>query len=139
MDETNDTQQPTPEAAEQAQPTQVSTDIPKDARTWAMFCHLASLAGFVLPAIGSIIGPLVVWQLKKDEHPFIDENGKEALNFNISFFIYTAVAALSLFVCIGVVLLPVVSICYIVLMIIATIKANNGQHWSYPYIIRFIK
>jgi uncharacterized Tic20 family protein len=61
---------------------------------WAMFCHLAGLGGLVVPAIGSVIAPLVIWQIKKDEFEFVDDQGKEAVNFQISILIYALVAGL---------------------------------------------
>jgi uncharacterized Tic20 family protein len=120
---------------------QPSDDVNKDARMWAMFCHLAGLAGFVIPVILSgIIAPLIVWQIKKDEHPFIDEHGKEALNFQISMGIYAFVSTILIFVfCIGVVLLGAVAIVNLVFLLIAAVKANNGEHYRYPLAIRFIK
>jgi uncharacterized Tic20 family protein len=116
-------------------------ELSKDVRMWAMFCHLAGLAGFVIPVILSgIIAPLIIWQIKKDEHPFLDENGKEALNFQISIGIYEFVSFLLIFVfCIGAILLPAVAIFDLVLMIIAAVKANNGESYRYPLTIRFIK
>ena len=113
----------------------------KDARLWAMFCHLAGLAGLVVPAIGCVIGPLVVWLVKKEEFPFVDEQGKESLNFQITMLIYGTVAGLLCFVCIGLILAPALAIAYLVLMIIAAIKANDGYHYRYPkyFIIRLIK
>ena len=62
---------------------QGKSEIPKDVRTMAMLCHLLALAGYVIP-FGNIIGPLVMWLVKKEDHPFIDEQGKEALNFQIT-------------------------------------------------------
>jgi hypothetical protein len=115
----------------------------KDACTWAMFCHLAGLGGIVIPGIGSVIGPLIVWQLKKDLHPFVDQNGKEAMNFQISMLIYGAVAFLMVLIvilaCVGTALLMAVGIVDIILLIIAAIKASNGQAYRYPLTIRFIK
>jgi uncharacterized Tic20 family protein len=133
-----------PKTAEQpqaAQPTPAGTEISKDARMWAMFCHLAGLAGFVIPVILSgIIAPLIVWQIKKDEHPFIDANGKEALNFQISIGIYALVSALLIPVfCIGAFLLAAVGIFDLVFIIIAALKANNGEPYRYPLTIRFVK
>ena len=58
----------------------------KDERMWGMFCHLAALAGFIIP-FGNIIGPLIVWQIKKEEFPFVEDQGKESLKFQISIFI----------------------------------------------------
>jgi uncharacterized Tic20 family protein len=117
----------------------------RDARMWAMFCHLAGLAFLVVPAIGSVIGPLVLWLIKKDQYPFVDEQGKEALNFQITMLIYAAVATLLIVLvitaCIGIPLAVLVGIADIVLIIVAAIKANDGYHYRYPYplIIRFIK
>lgn len=118
-----------------------SEELSKNTRMWAMFCHLAGLAGIVVPVILSgIIAPLIVWQIKKDDHPFIDEHGKEALNFQISIGIYAFVSVLLIFVfCVGALLLAAVEIVNIVFLLIAGIKANNGESYRYPLCIRFIK
>jgi len=116
-----------------------SKEVNKDARMWAMICHLAGLAGLVVPVVGCIIGPLIVWQIKKEEFPFVDEQGKEAVNFQISMLIYGIVAGLLCFACVGVVLLPAVAIFDLIFLLIAAIKANNGHHYRYPLTIRFIK
>jgi len=110
----------------------------RDACMWAMFCHLAGLGGFVplAPIFGSIIAPLIVWQIKKDQFAFVDEQGKEAVNFQISILIYAIVATLT---CIGLVLLPAVYVFDVVFLLIASVKANNGEHYRYPLTIRFIK
>jgi len=112
-----------------------------DARMWAMFCHLAGLALLLPVVIGSVIGPLIIWLIKKEQYPFVDEQGKEAVNFQITMLIYGVVAGLLIFACVGAVLLPAVIIVDIVLIIIAAIKANEGTHYRYPwpFIIRFIK
>ena len=60
---------------------------------WAGFCHLAALAGYVVPMVGNIVGPLVVWLMKKEEYPLVDDQGKESINFQISILIYVAVSA----------------------------------------------
>lgn len=116
-----------------------SKEIDKDTRMWAMICHLAALAGLVVPVVGCIIGPLVVWQIKKEEFPFVDEQGKEAVNFQISILIYGIVAGLLCFACVGIILLPAVVIFDLIFMLIAAVKANNGEHYRYPLTIRFIK
>jgi uncharacterized Tic20 family protein len=120
---------------------QTGKEVSKDARMWAMFCHLAGLAGFVVPVIVSgIIAPLIVWQIKKDDYPFVDEQGKEAVNFQISMAIYAFVSFLLIFVfCIGAFLLVVVEIVDLVFLLIAAVKANNGEHYRYPLTIRFIR
>ena len=114
----------------------------KDARMWAMFCHLAGLGWllwWIVPLIGGVIGPLVVWQIKREKDGFIDEQGKEALNFQISMLLYCIVAGVLCFACVGFVLLPIVAVADTGLAIIASIKAGNGQHYRYPLTIRFIK
>ncbi|MCD6405048.1 MAG: DUF4870 domain-containing protein [Planctomycetes bacterium] len=114
--------------------------------TWAMFAHLAALAGFTGVLFGNIIGPLVVWLIKKDTMPLVDEHGKESLNFQISMAIYAVVAALFavvaalfIFVRIGMVLLAAIAIVDLVFLIIAAIKAHKGEAYRYPLTIRLIK
>jgi len=114
-------------------------EISKDARMWAMICHLAGLAGLVVPIVGCVVGPLVVWQIKKEEFTFVNEQGKEAVNFQISMLIYGIVAGLLCFVCVGFVLAPAVAIFDLVFLLIAAVKANDGHHYRYPLTIRFIK
>lgn len=118
---------------------QTGAEVSKDARMWAMICHLAGLAGIVIPAVGNIVGPLIIWQIKKDEFPFVDGQGKEAVNFQISMTIYGLICIPLFFVCIGPFLLAAVGIVDLVFLLIAAVKANNGQHYRYPLTIRFIK
>ena len=107
-------------------------------RTWGMFCHLAALSMFVIP-LGNIIGPLIVWLIKKDESSFVDEQGKESLNFQISVTIYCFVAAILVLFVIGIFLLIGIGILTMVLIIVAAIKANNGESFEYPLTIRFLR
>ena len=114
-----------------------STDTPdKEACTWGMLCHLLALCGFVIP-FGNIIGPVIVWAIKKDTSEFIDDQGKESLNFQLTLTIACAVSAVLIFVAIGLLLLPVVAIYGLVMIIIASIKANEGERYRYPLNIRF--
>ena len=106
-------------------------------RTWGMLAHLAALAGFIIP-LGNIIGPLVVWLIKKDESPFVDDQGKESLNFQISITIYCIVAAILIVIVIGIFLLIGLAILDLVLIIIAAVKANTGEKFRYPLTIRLI-
>ena len=110
----------------------------KEARMWAMLCHLSALGGGIIP-FGHIVLPLILWQIKKGQSPFVDAAGKEAVNFNISVTIYLIVAALLIFVVIGAILVPAVAIAAVVLVIIAGLKANSGEAYRYPYTIRLIK
>lgn len=112
--------------------------LSKEVRNWAMLCHIASFSA-IFTGIGMIVGPLIVWLLKKEEHPFIDEQGKEALNFNISITIYMIASAILILVVIGVLLLIVISIFWFVITIIAAVNASSGNHYQYPLTIRFVK
>jgi uncharacterized Tic20 family protein len=120
---------------------EANEELNKDARMWAMFCHLGGLAGLIpiMPAFGSIIAPLIIWQVKKNEFPFVDEHGKEAVNFQISVLLYSIISIPFIFICIGVIMLIAIGIIDIVCLIIAAIKANNGERYRYPICIRFIK
>jgi len=107
-----------------------------------MLCHLGGLAGFIIP-FGNIIAPLVIWLIKKDEDKFVDDHGKEALNFQITLMI-AAMAGFILTVivitaCVGIPLMIAVGVCNIVFCIIAAIKANKGEAYRYPIAIRLIK
>ena len=110
-----------------------------EARNWGMFCHLAGFAGYVVPIPGAnILGPLVVWQMKKDQIPFVDFCGKEALNFQITLFIALVVSAVLCIALIGFLLLPVVLVYGVVMKILAAIKAANGEYYRYPLTLRFV-
>ncbi len=110
----------------------------KDPRTMGMLAHLLSLAGIVIP-LGNIIGPLIIWLMKKDTHPFVDDQGKESLNFQIMVTVVLFITALTICIGIGFVLLPIVGIVAIVFSIIAALKANEGVAYRYPVNIRLIK
>lgn len=110
----------------------------KEARTWAMLCHLGALAGYIIP-FGHIIAPLVIWLIKKDESPLVDDQGKESLNFQISLTIYAVIAGLLTLVVIGFILLIALGIFDLIVVIIAAVKANDGEKYRYPLCIRFIK
>lgn len=88
--------------------------------------------------IPSLIAPLVMWLIKKDESPFADYHGKEAVNFNISFLLYAAVSAVLILALVGLILLPAVLLTWFILVIVATVKASNGEYYRYPLTIRFL-
>jgi len=114
------------------------TPLDNNAKMWGMFCHLSALAGFLIP-FGNLIGPLVIWLIKKNEIPFVDDQGKESLNFQIMVTIAMLICFALVFVCIGAILLPLVAIAALVFVIIASIKANNGEQYRYPVNLRLIK
>ncbi len=120
--------------------TQTPQQMPsQEARQWAMFCHFAAFLGLVIPFFGNIIGPLIVWQIKKDLDPFVDAQGKEALNFQISVAVAMLICLLLSVVLIGIPLMVLVGIAALVLTIIAGIKANEGQAYRYPFAWRLVK
>ena len=102
-----------------------------------MLCHLSALAAFIFP-LGNIFGPLIVWLVKKDESPFVDDQGKESLNFQISFTIYCIFAAILSVILIGFILLIALGIAFLILVIIAAVKANEGKEFRYPFTIRLV-
>jgi len=119
-------------------------------RQWAMFAHLSALLGGILTSgwagsIGCFIGPLIIWLVKKDTMPFVDDQAKEALNFNISvaivFFALFLLALLTLGIglVISVPLWIIIGVAWLVFTIIAAIKANEGVAYRYPLTLRLIK
>ena len=124
---------------------QTTTSSDPSVRTWCMLAHLSAFAGLIVP-MGNVIGPLIVWLLKRDQSAEIDEHGKESVNFQISMTIYIAglsvIAFILMFILIGFLLIPVIVIMFIVdavFVIIASIKANDGQMYRYPLTIRLVK
>ena len=107
-------------------------------KQWALFAHLSALVGYIIP-FGSILGPLIIWQIKKNEMPFVDDQGKEALNFQISVAIAAVVCIILIFILIGIFMLWILAIVDLVFIIIAAIAASNGQAYRYPINLRLIK
>jgi len=111
----------------------------KEERNWAMLCHLSALCAYIGIPFGHLLGPIIVWQLKKNDYPMVDEQGKESLNFQISTTIYAIVSGLLMLVFIGFILLPALMIFHLVLTIIAAVKTSDGEHYRYPFTIRLLK
>ncbi|MBJ2261545.1 hypothetical protein PSFL_28980 [Pseudomonas sp. DD1] len=110
----------------------------KEVRQWAMLCHFAAFLGLVFP-FGSVLGPLILWQVKKDMDPLIDDQGKEALNFQLTVAIAWLVCFVLGFVVIGFLLMVVLVIAALILTIIGGVKANKGIAYRYPLTWRLIK
>ncbi len=104
---------------------------------WATIAHLSAFAIY-FSGVGHILGPLIVWLLKREGNPFVDDQAKEALNFQISVTIYGIGGILLCFVLIGVPLLIALGVFHFVCMIIAAVKANEGVAYRYPLTIRFL-
>ena len=109
----------------------VSAESP-DAKTMAMLCHLLGIFTWWL-------APLIIWLIKKDQSPFVNQQGKEALNFQLTLVIGCVVGALTSCIGIGFFVLAAIWVVNIVFGIISTITVNKGQPYRYPVCIRFIK
>lgn len=104
--------------------------------TFLMILHLSQLSILLIP-IGGIVVPIILWLLFKDINPTVDREGKDIINFNISFLIYTAIVAITI---IGAPLAILIAVVYLVLVIKAAINASNGRNYSpYPFTIQLIK
>jgi uncharacterized Tic20 family protein len=124
-------------------------------RTWSMLCHLSALASLLF-SFGSILGPLIVWQIKKNDLPEIDPHGKESLNFQLTILLINIVCSFFLIGTIGfraifgnpfvlftggiglVLVLACIRVVSWILVIVASIRAGNGELFNYPS-IKFIR
>jgi len=129
--------------------TTMNETVQRTDRTWDVLCHLSALSVLVGVPFGNILGPLVVWLIKKGDSPSADAHGKEALNFQISVTIYlmaaTALTVSLMLILVGFLLLPlllvaviVVPVIDLILVIIASVKAGNGEFYRYPFTLRLI-
>jgi uncharacterized Tic20 family protein len=110
-----------------------------DIRTWCVLCHASALLGLFFHFLGHLLGPLIVWLVKRGDSSEVDAHGKESLNFQISMLIYDAVALILCIVFIGIPLLIALWVLNTVLVIIASIQASEGKFYRYPITIRLIK
>jgi uncharacterized Tic20 family protein len=107
-------------------------------RTWGMLAHLSALAGLVIPLAGIVLGPLAVWLAKRDESAFVAEHAKEALNFNISVLLGALACMLLMLVFVGFLLGTALFIAWLVMTLIAAIKASDGHTYRYPFSLRLV-
>lgn len=119
-------------------PEATAEGVTKDATTWAMVCHLSGFAGFMFP-FANIIAPLLIWGFKRSQYPYLDDQGKEAINFQISVTIYYIISAMLILIIVGLFLLPLLAAFHIIAMIIASVETAQGRPFRYPLTIRFIK
>ena len=108
-------------------------------RAWDVFCHLSALSGWIGVPLGNLIGPLVVWLIKRGDSASVDRHGKESLNFQISMLIYNVVAAVFCLILVGFFFLAILWVANAVFVIIASIQASEGKLYRYPLTIRFIQ
>jgi uncharacterized Tic20 family protein len=99
---------------------------------WAMLGHVgAILIGF--------IAPLITWLVFRERSAFVDDQGKESLNFQITVVIAYVVASVLAVLLIGFLLYPIIWLASLVLCIMAGIAANRGERYRYPFTLRLIK
>ena len=108
-------------------------------RTWGMLAHLSALAGLVIPLIGNVLGPLLVSIARSDQSAFVAAHAKEALNFNISVALAAIVCLVLWLVFIGILLGVALFIAWLVMTLIAAIKASEGVAYRYPVSLRLVK
>jgi len=125
-------QQEAPPQPEQAPPAPETAAVSQDSKNMGMLCHLLGIfTGF--------LGPLILWLIKKDEDKFVDQQGKEALNFQITVIFAIIASYILMIVFIGILLLPATLICNLIFSIMGSIAASKGQNYRYPVSIRLIK
>jgi hypothetical protein len=113
------------------------TPLNQDDKTWGMLAHLSGLAGYLIP-FGNVIAPLVIWLAKRDTSPYVGDQAKEALNFQITVTLAFLVCIPLMFIIIGIPLAFAVGIGALVLLIIAAIKAYDGVGYRYPLTLRLV-
>ncbi len=104
----------------------------QEEKNMAMLCY-------ILGIITNFIGPLIIWLMKKESMPFVNDQGKEVLNFQITVFLAMIVCAILTIVLIGAILMPIVALVYLVLMIMGALKAKEGIAYRFPFAIRLLK
>lgn len=113
---------------------------------WSIMMHLSGFAGLLAPGILNWAAPLILWLIKRTESDELDRVGKEVVNFQISYTLYSlvlgAITAILVFLVVGLLLLPVLFLLWVawmIFMVVGAVKASNGEFYSYPMIIRFLK
>jgi uncharacterized Tic20 family protein len=108
-----------------------------EANQWGLWLHFSQLLGYMIPLIG-LVAPIIIWQLKKNQYPVIDEHGRNVINWIISALLYAAICLPLTLIFIGIPLLILLSLFCLLFPIVGGIKANNGIVWKYPLTINFI-
>ena len=131
---------PFPQDSQITPPQSFATRISESDRSWCIGLHLSGLSGLILSfALAHIVVPLIIWLVKRSDSPEIDATGKEVLNFQISYTIYSLIAVGLCFVLIGFVILPIVVIVWLACIVLAAVKTSNGEEYHYPATIRFLR
>jgi len=114
-------------------------ELTQDEKTMATMAHLGTFLGMMIPGLGNVLVPFLIWFLKKDESEYIDRHAKEALNFQITITTLLFAAALLMILIVGFAILPLLIILDIAFSISAAIRASRGEFYEYPLNFRWIK
>ena len=107
-------------------------------KKWAVILHLSPVAGYIIPLAGFVV-PLVIWLMKRTESKYLDDQGKEVLNFLISFTLYFLLCLPLMIVLVGFALMAVIGLGAIALTVVAAVKTSEGSDYRYPFIFRLLK
>lgn len=124
---------------ETSPPLETSAPSLVNVRTWCALCHASALLGVLFHFPGHLLGPLIVWLVKRGDSPEIDDHGKEALNFQISMLLYNLVAGVFCLILVGFVFLAILWVLNAIFVVIASIQASDGKFYRYPMTIRFLR
>lgn len=118
--------------------TEQNVTITENERNWATIVHLSALAGYLFPLL-VFFAPLLIWLLKRNQLPFVDDQGKEAVNFQLTMFIAFLICIPLMLIVVGFILAAILGIVDLILIVVAAINANNGKYYRYPFNWRLIK
>ncbi len=111
--------------------------VPQPDRQYAMLIHLSGFLSYLLGPL-AIVVTLALWLARKDESPFINDHGREAMNYSISIWLYAAMATMLTVILVGCFILPALIVFDIIVVIMAAVAASGGRYYRYPITIRFI-
>ncbi len=112
-------------------------EITADERTWGMLAHLSALAGLVVP-LGNVLGPLVLWLARREHSPFVADQAREALNFNITVACAAAVCYGLTWLRIGIPLFVALALYWLAMTVAAAVKASDGVRYRHPVALRLV-
>lgn len=113
-------------------------DVSERERKWGVAAHLAAFLGVIGIPLANILGPFAVWLLMKEDSDWVEAQARESMNFQISMTIYTVVAAFTIIILIGFVLVPVLILANFILVVVASVKASDRESYSYPVNLRLV-
>jgi uncharacterized protein len=123
---------------EAAGPTALALSPTRDERQWAMLCHVSAMLMYVT-AVGGIVAPFVIWLLKREAMPFVADQGKETINFQITILLALAASVVLMLVLVGFVLFWALLAFHFVITIVAAVKVTEGVAYRYPFCWRLLK